>query len=185
MKQETVSLVKASLEGIAALEEFVRELATSGLGFFEDGRFAAGELDLGAYLQQLVELSEGRNLPAGWVPMTTFWLIGASDHVVGMSRLRHSLTPGLLNRGGHISYYVAEAKRGKGYGNAVLRLTLAQARDLGLSKVLVTAASDNLPSLRVIETNGGVLEEERFDADEGELYCRYWIDLTAAPTRLS
>ncbi len=40
---------------------------------------------------------------------------------------------------------------------------------------MIAAYSDNHSSLRVIETNGGVLEDEREAADH--LYKRYWIEL--------
>ena len=44
--------------------------------------------------------------------------------------------------------------------------------DLGLRKVLVTAATDNVASRRVIEANVGMLDSE----EDGVL--RYWIDLS-------
>jgi predicted acetyltransferase len=46
---------------------------------------------------------------------------------------------------------------------------------------LITTNSDNAPSIRVIETNGGVMEDERID-DTGKPYRRYWIETTAAST---
>jgi predicted acetyltransferase len=95
-----------------------------------------------------------------------------------MSHLRHQLTSSLLCRGGNIGYYVVGPERGKGYGTAVLAQTLLEARKLGLNRVLLSADSDNEPSLRVIERNGGVLEDERLDETTGTLYRRYWIDLT-------
>ena len=41
--------------------------------------------------------------------------------------------------------------------------------DLGIDPVLVTCDEDNLPSRRVIESNGGVYEDSR----EGKR--RYWV----------
>jgi predicted acetyltransferase len=48
-----------------------------------------------------------------------------------------------------------------------------------LDRVLLTVRSDNQPSIRVIEFNGGVMEDERKD-DEGVRYRRYWIDLSGS-----
>ncbi len=120
----------------------------------------------------------GARLPEGWVPVTTFWLLDDAGSVVGVSALRHALTPTLLHRGGHVGYYVKESERGRGYGSAILALTLEAAREIGIDRLLVTADSANEPSARVIEGNGGVLEDERPDEIKGVMFRRYWIDLT-------
>jgi predicted acetyltransferase len=124
-------------------------------------------------------MAAGRNLPDGWVPMTTFWLVDESGAVVGVSRVRHSLTPFLRKHGGHIGYYIARERRGKGYGTQILTLTLAEARRLGLDRVLLTVNSDNERSIRVIERNGGVMEDEGIDETTGKLHRRYWIERDA------
>jgi predicted acetyltransferase len=109
--------------------------------------------------------------------MTTHWLLDDAGVVAGVSRLRHRLTPELLNDGGNIGYYIRPAYRGKGHGKTILALTLIEARKLGLERVLLTVRIGNQPSIRVIETNNGILEDERTDP-EGFPYRRYWIDLT-------
>jgi predicted acetyltransferase len=48
-------------------------------------------------------------------------------------------------------------------------------RRMGLSKVLITCAKENLPSAKTIRSNGGVLDSE--DTDNGEIFERYWITL--------
>jgi hypothetical protein len=70
---------------------------------------------------------------------------------------------------GHIGYCIRPAERGKGYGNHILRLTLAEGRSMGIERFLITCDEGNAPSSRVIEWNGGVLES----MDAGA--CRYWI----------
>jgi len=171
-----MKLVKASLDAPLALEEFVRELGSSDLGTPVDGDFASGKVGLDDYLKQICAAAVGKGLPHGWVPQTTLWLLNESGHVVGVSRFRDSLTPSLMNRGGHITYYVLSSQRRKGFGEACLALTLNFVRQAEIPKVLVTCASDNTASIRVIETNGGLLENELYD-DDGELYRRYWIKL--------
>jgi len=170
-------LVKVSLEPPPGLADVYRELGASENGFFGEAEVASGKLPMQEHLQRLVDMSEGRNLRRRWVPMTTHWLLHDAGVVAGVSRLRHRLTPELLNDGGNIGYYVRPAYRGKGHGRTILALTLEEARRLGLERVLLTVRTGNLPSIRVIEANGGVLEDERVDA-EGLAYRRYWIDLT-------
>jgi predicted acetyltransferase len=88
------------------------------------------------------------------------------------------LTPYLAEEGGHIGYDVRPSERRKGYGTHLLRLTLAEARRIGLTRVLVTADEANVPSWRIIEKNGGEYEPE---VVRGKLAAlrRYWIDTTS------
>jgi len=172
-----VQLRKASLEAPAGLLDLIREIGEGEGGFRGERELLSGALTLEAFLGQLVAWSAGRGLPEGWVPFTTYWLLDQRQTVVGVSRLRHSLNAALLEHGGHIGYYVKASARGKGYGRAILALTLEEARRLGLDRVLLTVDSGNRPSIRVIEANGGVLEDERIAPESGRPFLRYWIEL--------
>ena len=123
----------------------------------------------------MVDRSNGVALPSGWTPFTTYWLLDDAGAIVGMSRLRHALNDGLLYHGGHIGYYVRPSARGKRYGTSILELTLAEGRKRGIERFLLTVNSDNVPSIRVIEGNGGILEDERPHPDTGLPFRRYWI----------
>lgn len=172
-----MKLIKASPDPPRGLEDFLREDGADGWASGDTAR--VDQLGLSDYRQRLMDMSGGRDLPPGWVPATTFWLLDDAGCVGGVSILRHSLTPGLLGRGGHISYYVKGSERGKGYGKTILALVLEVAREeMGLDRVLVTARSTNVPSLRVIEANGGKLEDERCHEETGAIYRRYWIELS-------
>jgi predicted acetyltransferase len=170
-------LVAASLEpprGLAEFLDYARAdhwLLESDLTYIDQG--------IEHFLRRHVDFAAGKNLPKGWIPATTFGLLDQGDRAVAMSHLRHKLTPQLLNRGGHIGYYVMGPERGKGYGTQVLALTLVQARFLDLDRVLVSADSDNDRSIRIIERNGGVLDDERVDEASGRPYRRYWIHLSS------
>jgi predicted acetyltransferase len=119
----------------------------------------------------------GIDLPADFVPHSTFWLVRDGAEVVGVSNLRHRLTPFLLREGGNVGYGIRPSSRRNGSGREILRLTLPKARELGLSRVLVTCGESNLGSARIILTNGGILESEEFSAERDEVVQRYWIDL--------
>ncbi len=58
---------------------------------------------------------------------------------------------------GHIGYAVPTWKEGRGYATEALRQLLPEARALGLPYVMLTTDPDNIPSQRVILSNGGVL----------------------------
>lgn len=109
-------------------------------------------------------------LPEGLVPCTTLWWIDdAGTGYLGRLAIRHRLTPALFLRGGHIGYDVRLTARRRGHATAMLAAALPLARDLGIGQALVTCDVDNVASIRVIEINGGNLEDER----EGCL--RYWV----------
>lgn len=122
-----------------------------------------------AYLARKVDMAQGVGLEDWMVPASTFWLM--SDGVpVGQGNLRHRLTDALREAGGHIGYAVASDHRGKGYGKALLRLLLEEARRMGITEdILVTVYPDNIPSRRVAEANGGQLRRET----EERVY--YWF----------
>jgi predicted acetyltransferase len=58
---------------------------------------------------------------------------------------------------GHIGYAVVPWKRERGYATRALALLLPEARKEGLRSVELTTDPDNIPSQKVITSNGGVL----------------------------
>ncbi len=104
------------------------------------------------------------------VPCSYFWIVEDGEFL-GYLALRHELNAWLLEEGGHIGYSVRPSRRREGHAARALALALDEARALGLARVLVTADEGNSASWRVIETNGGVLEDSRAGKR------RYWIEL--------
>ena len=133
------------------------------------------EKDFPKFIQHFKDTSLGKNLKPGYVPGTTYWVID-KDGYVGRVSLRHELTDFLLKEGGHIGYEIRPSKRGQGYGNKALELILPKARAMGLKKVLLTCDSTNIGSRKIIEANGGVLENEVVN-EEGHKKLRFWINL--------
>jgi predicted acetyltransferase len=167
------------------LIEPTAELGTEFLSMIDDYRAAGEERyqhlralvvhDFTEYIHRIEAASRSVGLEPGAVPQTTFWLVRGNT-IVGTSRLRHYLTPDLEREGGHIGYDVRPAERKKGYGTLLLALTLEKARELGPRRVLVTCDTDNVGSARMIEKNGGRLENEEISPESGKLVSRYWID---------
>ncbi len=132
--------------------------------------------DFPAYIDKLIEMSQGINIKKDWVPMTTFWLIRDDCEVIGIGRLRHRLNDKLREYGGHIGCRVNTSEQDKGYGTILLSKLCDEAAKMGIDRVLVTCLTTNIPSKRIIENNGGVLEREGID-EEGKPIYLYWIDL--------
>jgi predicted acetyltransferase len=156
--------------------EYCRQFA--GVGQIHGNASMATCADFHEAVQAARDHARGRNLPAGWVPAHTLWLVRAGRTLVGMINLRHALTPYLSAEGGHIGYSVRPTERGKGYATRMLAMTLEKARTLGLERVLLTCDKHNAASARVIRKCGGVLEDEVPSVQAGGAVTkRYWIDL--------
>jgi predicted acetyltransferase len=166
----------------AALIEPTGELRREFLAMAEeyaragDERYRPALEDFPAYLRALLGGARGVGLPPGRVPHSTFWL-ASGRRLLGRSSLRHRLTPELEDEGGHIGYDIRPSERRKGYGKLILALTLAEARRLGLSRALLTCDADNAASARVIEANGGRLQDRGVSKRSGVTISRYWIEL--------
>ena len=124
------------------------------------------------YLEILDDQRLGRNLPLGKVP-ATFLIAEHDGQLIGRSSIRHALNDFLFNVGGHIGYGVRPAFRRRGFATEILRQSLELISELGVTEVLVTCDDDNVGSYKVIESQGGVLEN-RVEF-EGSLKRRYWI----------
>ena len=101
------------------------------------------------------------------------------DKFIGVIHIRTRLTEELLQYGGHIGYAVNPKYWKMGYGTEILRLGLIKAKELVQEdKILITCDDDNIGSYKIIEANGGKLENvvENEHDDEKFLTRRYWID---------
>ncbi len=132
--------------------------------------------DFKSYIKHLLAESEGKHLPKGYVPQTTYWLIDG-DVFIGRVSIRHQLTQHLLREGGHIGYDIRPSKRMMGYGKKVLELSLPKVKELGIDKALVTCNETNIGSKKIIEANGGVLENSVAMGKGKPNKLRYWIAL--------
>lgn len=113
----------------------------------------------------------------GLVPESFFWLIDDGVYI-GRLSLRHYLNDRLLQFGGHIGYEIRPGRRRMGYGKLILQLGLAQARLIGITRALLTCDDDNFGSAKIIEGNGGVLENIVLLNFRPVPVRRYWIDVT-------
>ncbi|MCP3917008.1 MAG: GNAT family N-acetyltransferase [bacterium] len=131
--------------------------------------------DFYEFLSRLAAHSAGIGLGEGLVPHSTFWLVDPEGEVVAVSNLRHRLTDNLRRVGGHIGYGVRPSRRREGHATEILRLTLLEAKRIGVEQALLTCSKGNHASARTIQKNGGVFEGEDFVAAEDAVVQRYWI----------
>jgi predicted acetyltransferase len=181
MMDDRAELVAPSLRHarsyVAALREGFRRGAQERAS---EQRIGQIEADFATYIEAVTDQTGSVRLPTGQivpkVPFSVFWLV-EGDEFIGETHLRRQLNDYLLKEGGHVGYGIRPARQRQGYGRLILALALEECRRLGLRRVLVTCLQDNVASARIIEANGGELENVIADpAGRGPLR-RYWITL--------
>ncbi len=170
-----VKLIEPCLELETEYMDMVGEFIAAGES--RDWGIEHAAKDFHKFVQQHLDWKNGHNLPDGWVPETTFWLVRNDNVILGTSSIRHKLNDKLRRLGGHIGYQIRPSQRKKRFGTVILKLTLTKAKQLGLKRVLITCDDENASSVKIIERNGGILKD-KCDRDEpGKLTRRYWIEL--------
>lgn len=109
---------------------------------------------------------------------TVFIYVRQSDgKIVGMINIRHTHTEPLNTFGGHVGYSVCPSERKKGYATGMLRAALPHCREIGLTRVLLTAGLENTGSRKTILKNGGIYEATVISPKHHIPVERYWIDV--------
>ena len=128
-------------------------------------------------IQTFMDNRDQSKLPSYYVPSYDYFAVD-DDKFIGVVHIRIRLTENLLRYGGHIGYGINPKYWKMGYGKQVLKLALQQYKDLiEEDKILITCDDDNIGSYKIIEANGGQLENkvENEDSDGKFLTRRYWI----------
>jgi predicted acetyltransferase len=168
------SLVTPTAEYKESFLEAVAEFEPHEQNMIVERRLAGGDFD--RYLKVVEAWTRGEQMPLGWVSVSTFWLIDDGVYV-GSTNVRHELNRYLHDYGGHIGYTIRPTKRRMGYGTEICRLALEESKKLGLTRVLITCDDDNVGSRKIIEANGGVLEDVVPQPDVNVPKRRYWFDV--------
>ena len=128
-------------------------------------------------VERLLNNRDQSKIPTHYVPAYYYFLID-DDKFLGILSIRVRLTEKLLQYGGHIGYGINPKYFRLGYGTEALRLGLEKANTLVEEEnILITCDDDNIGSYKIIEANGGILENKVENEDKGERFLtrRYWI----------
>jgi predicted acetyltransferase len=151
--------VEAPSLALAPSFEAMRDAVVRADGDAWPGRKAQAHADVPAFVATLNRRARGEDVPEGWVPESTFWIV-ESGRVVGELEIRRELNDWLAQIGGHIGYLTHPAHRNRGVATFALREGLKIVAGMGVRQALATCRDDNAASIRVIEKCGGVRLED-------------------------
>ena len=128
-------------------------------------------------IERMRDNRDKTKLKPTYVPSYDYFAVD-DDKLIGVIHIRIELTPSLLNYGGHIGYGINPKYWRQGYGKELLKLGLEKGKYLiKEDNILITCDDDNIGSYKIIEANGGILENKVMNEDSGETFLtrRYWI----------
>ncbi|MBQ5334685.1 MAG: GNAT family N-acetyltransferase [Oscillospiraceae bacterium] len=123
-----------------------------------------------AWLESVTKNTKAETVDPSWVVTDTFFALDESNRIVGIIDLRHTLND-FLRDFGNCGYSVRPTERRKGFATEMLRLLCAEAKAAGMAELHLSVERDNLPSVRTIVKNGGVLERSfTFEEQPADIY---------------
>ncbi|PJB70048.1 MAG: GNAT family N-acetyltransferase [Alphaproteobacteria bacterium CG_4_9_14_3_um_filter_47_13] len=111
------------------------------------------------------------------VPETVTWLVKDTDYI-GTVDIRHRLNWHLEKWGGHIHFIIRPSMRGMGFGRKILLKAMPIANYLGIEKALLTVDPANAAAIRIIESCGGVFQDEFPETNQFPARKCYLLDCT-------
>ncbi|HAT55837.1 MAG TPA: hypothetical protein DCW31_11490 [Lactobacillus sp.] len=136
--------------------QLLQQIGSNENGFHND-MFGASLSEYKTWLEVETDAAMGCNLAVGYVPRSTYWLIDDSDMPVGIGRIKHDLTPAMLENSGHIAYAIGQQYRSRGYGQTLCQLLVDECRQFKINPVQVTVEQENKDSNKIVQHVGGVL----------------------------
>jgi predicted acetyltransferase len=162
-------LVIPRLSAAPSVRAAAREHGDDAKDEYRDGVAVLTDAELAGWVDTLLsDTRERAARAAGDVPSTHLWWVD-DDTFLGRLQIRHRLTPFLRETGGHVGYHVIPPARRRGHGTAMLAAALPVGAALGIDCLLITCDAGNQGSRKIIQANGGLLQDQR-----GEK-LRFWV----------
>lgn len=127
-----------------------------------------------SYEEWLDSVTKNTNIETvnpNWVLTDTFFAIRESDNqIIGIIDLRHTLND-FLKDFGNSGYSVRPSERRKGYATEMLRQLKEYAKACGMKELHLSVERDNIPSIKTIIKNGGVIERSfEYEGNMADIY---------------
>lgn len=115
--------------------------------------------DFDLLLEKIHKFSAGIDLPEGYVPSSTWWLV-EDEELIGVTNIRHCLNSEIKHCGGHMGMGIRPSYRRRGLGKRLMRLSIEKLYGMGVGAIHIHCYRENSASSGCIVANGGVLESE-------------------------
>ncbi|WP_394130510.1 GNAT family N-acetyltransferase [Shewanella maritima] len=115
--------------------------------------------DFPSMLARIDKFAKGEALAEGAVPSSTLWLIEAGE-IIGVTNIRHFLSPQIAHCGGHIGMSIRPSYRGKGLGSTLMKLSINYLKAMDVKHIYVHCYQSNQASAQMIIANGGQLHSQ-------------------------
>lgn len=158
-------------------ESYIESLKQIELGTLKKHNMLFMDPDENDIVQKFKDNRDQSKLPSQYVPSYDYFAVD-DDKFIGVIHIRIRLNENLMRYGGHIGYAINPKYWNVGYGKELLKLGLEQYKNLiEEDNILITCDDDNIGSYKIIESNGGILENKVENEDCGESFLtrRYWI----------
>jgi predicted acetyltransferase len=107
-----------------------------------------------------------------------FELINDQDEAVGIIVIRTTSVKGIKDiKDSQVYYEIYPEFRRVGHGNRILQLGLVKAKSLGLNEVIIAVMDDNVPAVKIIESNGGVFLDRTPVGIDNKMMSKYKFTL--------
>lgn len=142
-------LKKVNTEDIDEQYKAIKSIPEKENGFENKFYNVTKEEFINQVIPKLLNNSEGKGLPEGYVPDTYFFLWD-DDKIVGLFKIRHYLNEKLRNGAGHIGYGILPEERKKGYGKKGLLLAIDKCKEIiEEDEIYLSVHKNNPTSLKI------------------------------------
>lgn len=149
-----IELKKVNLDDIENKWNFYKNIPKDENGFTNSHHNISKE-DFIIILKEMIDHSNGINLPNKYVPYTEYYLYENSE-IIGLFRLRHKINDFMTEiNTGHIGYYIKPEKRKQGYATIGLKLLIDLSKNIIEEDFLQAGAfKSNIASIKTLEKCG-------------------------------
>ncbi len=171
-------LIFPGIEHESIIKEYIEEFAyyESSINGDNNVQMYLEKDDYAGWVKKCIADMDIINLPSNTVPSMTY-LYMIDDHILGMCRLRLGDNKSTTGDTGHISFSIRPTERNKGYGTDMLNNALKAFRAVNLNRIFITCDDNNVPAIKVIESNYGILKDKRYSERYDNMLRQYVIDL--------
>ncbi len=128
-------------------------------------------------LKELYKLEHEVYIPKGFIPEKNYLIVSQGDEIIGFVNIRHYLNDVMLNTKGQITYGIKPSSRSLSIEEEVLKVSLAEAKEIGIKKIKLICEKSNSDLCQFITEIGGQFENEGFNEVDKFPIHRYLFKL--------